>query len=94
MSREVAFFAECLLALIASEWFLTGMSPQVHSQVVFHTELLVTLAARERFLACVDPIMSFQPTTSGAHFLANITLKAISASSVKAPQMELEGGFR
>ena len=45
--------AERLLALIAGEWFLTGMSPKVHSKVTFLTELLVTLGALEWFRTCL-----------------------------------------
>ena len=60
VSREFALSAECLFALVAGEWFLTGMSPQVLSQTVFPTELLVTLAAREWFRNCVRAMMPFQ----------------------------------
>ena len=56
--REVAPLAECLLALIAGERFLTGMSSHVHSQVVFPAELLVTIGARKSFLAYVGSTMA------------------------------------
>ena len=66
MNTEIAAITECLVALIAGEWFLTRMSPKVHSQVVFQTELLVTLGAREWFRFCVRHCCHWSPRESPA----------------------------
>lgn len=57
MNHEVASVAECLLALIAGERSLTGMTSQMHSKGTSPTELLATFGAHERLLTRMTPQM-------------------------------------
>ena len=83
--------AKCLLALIAGEWFLARMSPQVHSEVFFPTELLVTFGALEWFRNRVRAMMPLQAVGSDESLSANITSETI--FEIMAPQMKPSGGF-
>ena len=62
MGLQITCLHECLVTLLASEWFFISVNSFMSLQIAWLTECLVALWAAERLLTCVDSFMGLQMT--------------------------------